>query len=166
LVDDFVLGMKVREQGYRLVYEPRAVAEEELPDPAHEWRRRVRIGAGDYQALVFCRRCLLPRYGRFAWMFWSHKALRWFTPHVAVALAVTLAVALGTTGLRDHTTTGLAVVAASLLAASAVGKVVPRSGRAFRAAAHLVAMNAALLVGFLRFCRGGLGGTWERTPRG
>ncbi|MCX7591401.1 MAG: glycosyltransferase, partial [Kiritimatiellae bacterium] len=82
VVDDFVIGMKVREQGWRMAYEPLAVAEEELPGMEHEWRRRVRIGAGDFQALSLCRRCLLPRYGLFAWAFWSHKVLRWFTPHL------------------------------------------------------------------------------------
>ncbi|MFC1453218.1 glycosyltransferase family 2 protein, partial [Verrucomicrobiota bacterium] len=87
IIDDFVIGMKVREQGMLMVYEPDAVAHEALPAKIeHEWRRRVRIGAGDYQALAFCRRCLLPRYGRFSWMFWSHKVLRWFTPHLTLLM--------------------------------------------------------------------------------
>jgi cellulose synthase/poly-beta-1,6-N-acetylglucosamine synthase-like glycosyltransferase len=92
IVDDFVLGMKVRERGYRVLYEPLAVAEEEFPETEHEWLRRVRIGAGDFQALAMCRRCLRPSYGWFAWSFFSHKVLRWFTPHMLLAV-VALAVA-------------------------------------------------------------------------
>src|SRR6185503_6079299 len=64
IIDDFVIGMKVREQGYRMLYEPRAIALEELPpEVAHEWKRRVRIGAGDYQAIRLCRACLSPSFG-------------------------------------------------------------------------------------------------------
>ena len=92
IIDDFVIGMKVREQGYRMVYAPTAVAREELPETLDdEWRRRIRIGAGDYQALVLCRKCLLPRYGKFAWMFWSHKVARWFTPHLLLLLTISSA---------------------------------------------------------------------------
>jgi cellulose synthase/poly-beta-1,6-N-acetylglucosamine synthase-like glycosyltransferase len=88
VVDDFVIGMKVREKGYRMVYDPTAVAEEELPEQRAEWKRRVRIGSGDYQAISFCRRCLHPSYGWLAWAFWSHKVLRWFTPHLMLLAAI------------------------------------------------------------------------------
>ncbi len=88
IVDDFVIGMKVREQRKRVLYETEAIAEEELPATPDEWARRIRIGAGDYQALMLCRKCLLPSYKKFAWMFWSHKVFRWFTPQIFLMLLV------------------------------------------------------------------------------
>ncbi|MEI8352678.1 MAG: glycosyltransferase family 2 protein, partial [bacterium] len=98
IIDDFVIGMKVREQGYRMVFEPAALAHEDLPETmADEWRRRIRIGSGGYQALSQCRSCLSPRYGLFAWFFWSHKVLRWFTPHL---LLVALAAGAGWLAVR------------------------------------------------------------------
>jgi len=153
LVDDFVLGMKVRERGKRVLYEPRAIAEEELPEIGAEWVRRVRIGAGDYQALMLCRRCLLPRYGRFAWMFWSHKVLRWFTPHILLAAAVCAAAGAGI-GSR---TGSLVLAGLALFGLCAIP---------FAACRHFLAMQAALFAGFVRFCRGNLRGAWKRTPRG
>ena len=178
IVDDFVLGMKVREQGRCVVYEPEAVAEEELPEVAHEWHRRVRIGAGDYQALRLCWRCLLPKYGRFAWMFLSHKVLRWFTPHlllIAIALTVadlsTMEWRLGGSVLVQHATGVLSAIGISaFLVCALLGRVVRGTGqrgigRWLRRGAHFVAMQAALFTGFLRFCRGGLQGHWNRTPR-
>ena len=172
VIDDFVIGMKVREQGFRMVYDPEAVAREELPAAAvAEWRRRVRIGAGDYQALGLCRRCLLPRYGRFAWAFWSHKVLRWFTPHLMVLLAAAAVAAAvsGTGGVR-----ALGAACTGFLAAVALcgiaGRFVSGSGslpaRVLQRSTHFLAMQAALFAGFLRFCRGGLEGHWARTPRG
>ena len=171
MVDDFVIGMKVREQGFRMVYEPAAAAVEELPELRDEWRRRVRIGTGDYQAIVLCRRCLGPRYGRFAVMFWSHKVLRWFTPHAAILLVLgALALAAG-----DYLP-GLAL-AVFCLAVAAIFGVMAAAGwrvRGSRARTaripclflHYVTMQAALLAGFVRFVRGDLAGHWHRTPRG
>ena len=177
IVDDFVIGMKVREQGRRVVYEPGAVAEEELPALAHEWRRRVRIGSGDFQAFSLCRRCLLPRYGRFAWAFWSHKVLRWFTPHVmilAAALALWRVIWGGGVAWSFTSPLSLVVVAGGclLLLAAAAGRLVRslrldavRPFRLFLLADHFLTMQLAVLAGFLRFLRGDLRGHWTRTPR-
>jgi hypothetical protein len=181
VIDDFVAGMKVRERGYKMVFEPEAFAEEELPAHAHEWKRRVRIGAGDFQALTLCRKCLSPRYGRFAWMFWSHKVLRWFTPHM---LLVILAIALwhvlkprpswfeGAPWLHVRQALDSAIIAAVgiLLLCAAIGRLGGGSERKWlRMCAlsnHFVTMQAALFMGFLSYCRGGLPGYWTRTPRG
>lgn len=160
VVDDFVIGMKVREQGFRMVYEPQAVAEEEMSDTVNEWNRRVRIGAGDYQALQFCRRCLSPKYGRFAWMFWSHKVLRWFTPHLLGGLFVVSC-------LLPYTVTS--ILLSALLLCGLLGRIVRRSRAGVfcfpRMCDYFLTMQAALFVGFLRFCRGNLSGQWDRTPR-
>src|SRR6185369_13089583 len=52
IIDDFLVSMHVRSQGYRLVYDPEAVAWEEVaPNIRQEFRRRVRIGAGNFHAL-------------------------------------------------------------------------------------------------------------------
>lgn len=170
VVDDFVIGMKVREQGHRFIFEPAAVAEENLPETRHEWRRRVRIGSGDYQSLVLCRRCLLPRYGCFAWVFWSHKVLRWFTPHLLILLAGAVAWAWlrGPRWPRLILGTGAAMAVALIVAlmGGGMGDSQTVLARLARACRHFVIMQAALFVGFLRFCRGDLKGHWVRTPRG
>jgi cellulose synthase/poly-beta-1,6-N-acetylglucosamine synthase-like glycosyltransferase len=183
IIDDFVLGMKVREQGFRMIYEPAAIADEEFPAvTAHEWGRRTRIGAGGFQALVFCRRCLLPRYGAFAWMLWSHKVLRWFTAHLMLAALLPAVLHLGQ-GFKDGGISGvlewsyapavltlltwLGIVGAVGLNRLAAlpplpGKWLPRF---LELTDHFMTMQTALLVGFFRFCRGNLKGYWERTPR-
>jgi cellulose synthase/poly-beta-1,6-N-acetylglucosamine synthase-like glycosyltransferase len=167
IVDDFVIGMKVREAGGRFLYEPASVAREELPERADEWRRRVRIGAGDYQAIALCRACLHPRYGWFAWCFWSHKVLRWMTPHLILLL---IACALWSFALNPSpqvtrpSAWGLAGAAGIGILAVA-GRVFPSRVRIGLAAWHFIEMQAALFAGFLRFCRGNLRGRWDRTPR-
>lgn len=168
IIDDFVIGMKVRERNFRLVYEPDAAAVEALPlRVTDEWKRRTRIGAGDFQALRLCGHCLRPSFGAFAWLFWSHKVLRWFTPHLALT-GVLLAI-IGAFVLR--TSTGVLffeLYAAFAVAAFVGGRNIPFGGRLMqilRGVHYLVTMNAAIFAGFLRFCRGNLEGRWQRSER-
>ncbi len=161
IVDDLVIGMKVREQGYRMLYEPAAVAHELLPATSAEWRRRIRIGAGDFQALGLCRRCLSPRYGWFAWIFLSHKVLRWLTPHFLLAAWGMAALGLLRTGVAGIN--GMFFLLAA--AGGPLAILALRLGRHRHAVDYLVAMQAALLVGSIQWMRGGLRGDWERTPR-
>ena len=167
IIDDFVIGMKVREQNYRMVYEPRAVATEELPSQIKdEWKRRVRIGAGDFQALRLCAPCLKPSKGAFAWLFWSHKVLRWFTPHLMLA-GVLLA---GISALQSESWLGpffLALYAGFGIAAL-LGRSRMRKGRLMqilRGIQYLLTMQTAIFAGFVRFCRGNLEGRWQRSSR-
>ena len=180
IVDDFVIGMKVREQGLRVVYEPGAVGQEDLPASAHEWIRRKRIGAGDYQAINLCKACLLPKYGKFAWIFWSHKVLRWFTPHILLMLFVfsfsSLAIVLLGESVHTYAAEFLYTLTPALLTAFLLCALIGHSLRnaqssrksflsPLRLCDHFLTMQAALFVGFLRFFRGNLQGQWTRTSR-
>jgi len=80
ILDDFVLSVQVMRRGYRVAYEPRAVAGENgTPAARQEWRRRVRIAAGAVQSI---KRGHWPPLSRpvLLWQYLSHKALRWTTP--------------------------------------------------------------------------------------
>lgn len=167
IIDDFVIGMKVREQGFRMVYESGAVAYEETPARiAAEWRRRVRIGAGAFQAMGLCRPCLSPRYGRFSLCFWSHKVMRWFTPHLLLLL-LGVATFCVMAGDGDEVMLGrwILVAFAGFGGLAAAGRLMQPSSK-LKAFDYFLSMQAALFAGFLKYCRGGLRGTWERTERG
>jgi hypothetical protein len=172
IVDDFVIGMKVREQGYRMVFDPEAKAVEELPAGVRdEWRRRTRIGAGVYQSLGMCRRCLSPRYGWFAWMFWSHKVVRWCTPHLLLVVGMASVLIPLYAVDASHWDRMPFAVGAAFVAAGVAGRLLRGSRRAgvvaiFRAVDYFITIESAMLVGFMRYCRGNLKGMWERTERG
>ncbi len=76
---DFVLPMKVVEQGYRVVYEPEAVVvEPALGTSGDEYRMRVRVSLRALWAMHDMRGLLLFRDSiLFGWQLWSHKALRY-----------------------------------------------------------------------------------------
>jgi cellulose synthase/poly-beta-1,6-N-acetylglucosamine synthase-like glycosyltransferase len=168
IIDDFVIGMKVREQNFRVIYEPAAEASEELPPSvSDEWRRRVRIGTGNFQALQLCRACLYPSFGSFAWMFWSHKVLRWFTPHLMAAGCALAAVSF----LRSGSIPAATVIAANAAIALAawLGRMAEDSRhpvlRFSRGIAYFMTMQFAIFAGFCRYFQGNLEGRWERTSR-
>ena len=76
---DFVLPLKVVDQGYRVVYEPEAVlVEPSLQTSEDEYRMRVRVSLRALWALKDMRHLLSFRKFRiFAWQLWSHKVLRY-----------------------------------------------------------------------------------------
>ena len=78
---DFVLPLSVVEQGYRAVYVPEAVLEEEtLASEAAEYRMRVRVALRALWALWDKRALLNPvRFPLFSWQLASHKLLRYLS---------------------------------------------------------------------------------------
>jgi len=138
--------------------------EEAAPDHANEYRRRVRIAAGGFRALSQHRDLLSPRHGFTAFALWSHKVLRWFVPH---ALVMALIANVFLAGVSAFYSLALLVqLATYALATVSLLGMTPRHVRGFAdAAAHFVEMNAALLVGFVKYSRGAQGQTWVRTDR-
>ncbi|TMA28015.1 MAG: glycosyltransferase family 2 protein [Deltaproteobacteria bacterium] len=165
VVDDFVAALRVLESGSRVRYEPEAVAHEEAaPDHTGEYRRRVRIAAGCFRAISQYRDLLSPRHGFTAFALWSHKMLRWLVPHAMVVAFLTNLI-IARSG-RVYSVTLLGQCVLYLFAALSLLGLTPRKLRAVTdAAAHFVEMNAALLVGFVKFSRGAQGQTWTRTER-
>jgi poly-beta-1,6-N-acetyl-D-glucosamine synthase len=92
ILDDFYTALKINEQGYKIAYEPGAVATE-APSASlkEEQKRKVRIASGAFQlASQFTGLLNVFKYPAFAFQFASHKILRWFlAPVCIVALFVT-----------------------------------------------------------------------------
>lgn len=76
---DFVLPLKVVQQGYRVVYEPEAILKESSLSAARdEYKMRVRVALRALWALSDMRHLLTFKKSRlFAWQLWSHKVLRY-----------------------------------------------------------------------------------------
>lgn len=76
---DFVLPLKVVDQGYRVVYEPKAILKEpSLKTPKDEYKMRVRVSLRSLWAMMDMRQLLnIIKFKLFAWQLWSHKMLRY-----------------------------------------------------------------------------------------
>lgn len=155
---DFVQPLRVREQGYRVVYQPEALLyEDALTATGDEYRMRVRVALRAFHALKDMAALLDPaRYGLFAWQLWSHKVLRYlaFLFMIGCLLAAwLLADRAGGTFWR------LAMVAQiGFYAAAVYGHVAGRSGRGAGRltglATYLCVLNLASAQAFWQFLRG------------
>lgn len=164
ITDDFVIPMKVRAAGRAVIYDPEAVAVEDAPaDVSAEFRRRLRIGAGNWQALGVCASLLLPWKGFVALAFWSHKILRWFTP---LLLLTGFAANLW---LLDQTPWRVAFAGqVAFYCSAALGRALRRMGKPagpFKLPAYFAAINVALLIGLIRGALGLQKPAWQTTPR-
>ena len=88
-VDDFLLSMKIVEQGYKIAYEKDAYSFEETGQTLQqELKRKIRIGAGNFYNLRFLKSFFHMSLESF--MFLSHKFLRWISPIFFITLTVIL----------------------------------------------------------------------------
>lgn len=164
IVDDFVIPLRILEQGYKVVYEAGAVAHEETTeDYGREFGRRARIAAGNFQSLRMVPGLLLPTAGFPAFAFWSHKLLRWCAPALmAVALLANLFL-LDSVFYRLTLFTQVTFYALACLGKAGVLKGTGR--RIASLAYYFVTMNLAIVVGFWRFLRNAQKAAWDRTAR-
>ncbi|MDW6023078.1 glycosyltransferase family 2 protein [Mesorhizobium sp. BAC0120] len=87
--DDFVLPMRMVDGGWRAIYDQTVVATElEATANKQDFRRRVRIGAGNLQQTLLLRNLANPARPRLAFVFISGKALRSVMPFVLLALFI------------------------------------------------------------------------------
>ncbi len=164
IIEDFQIPLQVGRQGFRVIYDPEAVATEDAaPSQSAQFVRRVRIGAGDYQALFSNLSSLNPARGLPAFCYVSHKVLRWLAPFFLLfGLACSVPLALRSEAVPldvAQWTFYLMAVAAYLLKRH--GKKAPVASLAL----HFVMMNAALLMGCVAYLRGKQSLAWQATPR-
>jgi exosortase len=165
IIDDFVIPLAAKlRYGSRIVYDQKAVAYEESSPTIHgEFRRRARIGAGGWQAIMLLWGLLNPLKGWVSFTFFSHKILRWICPFLLIGALV-----LNLVEIDDRPYQWLLLVQLALYAIALIGLSIPgqsRPARVARLASMFISMNAALLVGFLRWMQGPQTGMWNRTRR-
>lgn len=155
VMDDFFIATKVLQKGYFCTFVPSAIGTEQTSkESSGEFRRKVRIGRANFNFLLSYLPLLNPFRPLTAYLFLSHKILRWFSPHIFILLFICSGLLLMTHALFYQVFFGLMV--AGLLAFAL--KIIP-SGYYF------LLMNVALLKGFfLSFVREKSGG-WAREAR-
>lgn len=166
IVDDFVIPLRAKiRAGCEIIYDDDAIGfEEAAPRLRDEFKRRVRIGAGGFQAIGMLGALVLPRFGWTAFAFLSHKVCRWISPMAMIA-ALAAAAMLAVNDQRYR-----ALFAAQLMfyAVAVVAMCIPGSHRLLRPirlVSMFVSMNAALFLGCIRWMRGRQQGIWQRTQR-
>lgn len=164
IVDDFVIPLRIMEQGFKVKYDVEAVAyEETTEDYDKEFGRRARIAAGNFQSLRMVPGLLSPAAGFPAFAFWSHKLLRWCAPALmATAFVMNLFLLPNVFYVLTFAAQCLFY---GLALAGRQGAFTGSLKRLASIAYYFVTMNAALAVGFWRFVRNSQRAAWDRTAR-
>lgn len=165
IISDLCEPLKVLEHGYRIVFEPQAIAYEETTEMAgEEFNMRVRVAVRGMRGILFMRKLFNPfRYGFVSYQLWAHKVMRWLVPIFLVLAFVSNLMLLGEPlynvmlalqlGLY-----GLAVL--GVLLAPFNIKPLP-----FSLPLYFVTVNWAALVAIGRVLRGYKAITWETVRR-
>jgi cellulose synthase/poly-beta-1,6-N-acetylglucosamine synthase-like glycosyltransferase len=165
ICDDFVIAMNISVAGRGLRFVPAAVAYEDIhADVQSEYHRRVRIGIGNYQALFRHPEYLFGAPWILRFTYFSHKVIRWFTPHLLLLILLSSLVLAAQSP-------AFALLAVLQLAAYAAAALVHFGRDRFawpgvaRGWSYFALLNAAFLVGFRRYLAGSYAGSWRRTER-
>ena len=154
VMDDFFITTKILQKGYFCTFVPSAIGTEQTSkEGGGEYRRKVRIGRANFNYLFSYLPLLNPFRPLLAYLFLSHKLLRWFSPHILILLFIINALLL-TEGTVYCVTFAMMVLTALVC----VTKIVP-------SAFYFVSMNMALLKGFFLAFRREKSGGWSREAR-
>jgi cellulose synthase/poly-beta-1,6-N-acetylglucosamine synthase-like glycosyltransferase len=88
IISDLVEPLAILKKGYRIVFEPNALAFEETTEkPKDEFKMRVRVIVRGMNGLLYMRSLLNPFKNPFiAFQLISHKVLRWLVPIFCVII--------------------------------------------------------------------------------
>lgn len=90
LLDDFIISLRVAQEGYSIQYDPEAYAiESASANVKEELKRKIRISAGGIQSVVRLRSLLnFFRYGTLSFQYISHRVLRWTLAPLSLLLLI------------------------------------------------------------------------------
>lgn len=171
LMDDFYINMGVLEQGYKTINAVDAKVSEDISNQlAEEFRRKIRIAAGNFQNLQAYMHLLNPFRKRhhvspaaISFCFFSHKVLRWFGPLMILLIAL-CGIALLTYPIYFYT---YLLFLLSLLFVP-VDMILKKAGihtTWMRFATHFYSTNLAMLLGLINYLKGVKTNVWQPTRR-
>ncbi len=166
LVDDFYLVFRVLERGYAAINELEAICYEGATHRIRdEFKRKKRIAAGNFQNLARFRRWAFRPFCALGFAFISHKILRWLGGFFIAAAWFSCA------WLAFQNQFFQALFWLFSFALFGI-PLLDRLAQSFRIQlpvlkhlAYFLAMNAALIAGFVKWRRGVRDNVWERTER-
>ena len=165
LMDDFYVSMNVFEKDQKSIFEPNAICFEDVSDKiSEEFRRKIRISAGNFQNLFSYKHLLIkPNFG-LVFSFLSHKVFRWKTPFFILTTLVTSFIIGRSIELYAY----LCFIQAAVFVILPLDFLLKKMGtnvKLFRFITHFISMNLALLIGFFKFLFGVKTSAWKPTER-
>jgi cellulose synthase/poly-beta-1,6-N-acetylglucosamine synthase-like glycosyltransferase len=165
LADDFFINMNVVISGHKAIIEPAAIVFEDVSNSlAEEFRRKVRIAAGNFQNLSYFFKSIFSSIPGLSFSFLSHKVLRWLGPFFLASIFLS-SLWLG----RENVIYRYALLLqVSFVIMSFIDYLLGKIKIhiiILRFITHFISMNFALFVGFIKFLKGVKTNVWQPTRR-
>ncbi|MFS1412918.1 glycosyltransferase family 2 protein [Vibrio sp. 10N.286.49.B1] len=161
--DDFLIPMQIIKSGYRATYaENMNAVELESTNLDNDFKRRVRISAGNMQQTMQLFGLLSPHYKGVAFAFFSGKGLRLITPYLMIIALVSCAF------LSNYPIFSILFSAQILIYIIAIlGVYIPSLQRlkVIQLITYVILGHTANLIGGLRYLLGLENGKWKRITR-
>lgn len=162
IISDLCEPLKILEKGYRIVFEPDAVAYEETTEKAsEEFNMRIRVISRGMRGLLYMKRLFNPfRFPFVAFQLFSHKVLRWLIPFFMLALFISNLFLLGNGPFYKIT---MALQAAFYLMAALawLGEKANLRLKVFSIPLYFSTVNIASVVSMYKTLKGFKAVTWE-----
>ena len=172
LLDDFIISLRVAQDGYTIQYDPEAYAiETASANVKEELKRKVRISAGGIQAIVRLRSLLnVFKYGTLSFQYISHRVLRWTLTPLCLVLLIPVSFILSyNVGVFN---VGLYSVLFWLqvlfYCAALLGWFIENRSTRVKALFvpyYFFIMNLSVILGFFRYIKKSQSVNWERAKR-
>ena len=169
IIEDFVQSLRLCVKGYVLRYEPRAYAAETASaSVSEEMKRKVRICAGAFQAMILLKDLFnVFKYPKVSFQFISHRILRWtICPAALVILFLTdLFLLLANGGMFYDI---IFIVQVAFYAMATVGWIYANRDvriKVLYIPFYFTFMNISVFMGFNRFIRKKQTVLWEKAVR-
>ncbi len=160
IISDLVQPLWIVRQGYKVRFEPRALAyEATTADNAQEFRMRVRVVTRAIRGLQSVGGLLNPfSHPWLAFQLWSHKVLRWGVGGFALVSLLSSALLATEPFYRLVALAGLSFLLMALLAS---GLPASRYFKLLKVPLFFVLINSAALASIVEIFRGRRYETWE-----
>jgi cellulose synthase/poly-beta-1,6-N-acetylglucosamine synthase-like glycosyltransferase len=172
LLDDFIISLRVAQDGYTIQYDPEAYAiETASANVKEELKRKIRISAGGIQAIVRLRSLLnIFKYGTLSFQYISHRVLRWtLTPLCLVILIPLLAIIAYNEGIFSFGLYSILFWLQLLFYSAALtGWFLENRETRIKilfVPYYFFIMNLSVVLGFFRYMKKSQSVNWERSKR-
>ncbi len=168
IIEDFYMSLSICAKGYRFMYEPEAYAlETASASVKEEWKRKVRICAGGFQAMAKLKGLLNPfRYGILSFQYISHRVLRWTLAPLFLPIILLANIWLAMAGPSLYIFLFLAQIGFYVLALLGyLFREKKISIKGFFIPYYFMVMNLSVYAGFMRYFNGKQSVVWDKAQR-
>ncbi len=163
-VEDFFISMHILEKKKKCILNKEAICFEDVPPKlSEEFRRKVRISAGNFQNLFYFKKLAWP-FSNVGFCFVSHKVIRWFGPVLLMVLFISNLLLIKENSFYLYSFY-LQVIFLLIPLIDLFLHIIRRDILILRFVSHFYSMNLALFIGLIKYLKGVKTNVWEPTKR-